>query len=94
MAARFWSVLAVDKSIDLVGFARRKLTRYNDINTPESKLPPYALTALVDILIKLDFEPRREAHEHLVEMVAGGIAGTSGRATPLSLFWPKLLLVR
>jgi len=30
----------------------------------------------VDILIKLDFEPRREAHEHLVEMVAGHMRTT------------------
>ena len=30
----------------------------------------------MDILIKLDFEPRREAHEHLVEMVAGHMRTT------------------
>ena len=59
-----------------MGFARRKLTRYNDIDTLVYKFPPYALTALVDILIKLDFEPCREAHEHLVEMVAGHMRTT------------------
>ena len=44
---------------------------YSNINAPKTIFPPHALTALVDILIMLDFEPRREAHEHLVEMVAG-----------------------
>lgn len=45
--------------------------RYSDIYAAQSNFPPHALTALVDILIMLDFEPRREAHQHLVDMVAG-----------------------
>ena len=45
--------------------------RYSDIYAAQSNFPPHALTALVDILIMLDFEPRREAHRHLVDMVAG-----------------------
>jgi len=74
---RFWTLLAgaednkneiVKRIVDL---ARAKLISQQNISIPHSEVTPSAVSAVLDVLLSLDFEPRRQAtRDREAELVA------------------------
>jgi hypothetical protein len=51
-------------------FARSKLICQHKISVTHTELNPVARTAVLDVLLNLDFEPRRQARHRETELVA------------------------
>jgi hypothetical protein len=74
---RFWTLLAGAKRHkdqilpDIVDLARAKLICDSNISVPYTTVKHAAVTAVLDVLLTLDFEPRRQvAHIREAELVA------------------------
>jgi hypothetical protein len=72
---RFWTLLAGAEKKDqialtIVDFARSKLIFQHEISVRHSQVNPAAISAVLDVLLCLDFEPRRQAARKEAELVA------------------------
>ena len=56
---------------DMMNLARKKLLCSNDIDSPPYKHSVTARIAILDVLITIDYEPRREStHQFEMELIA------------------------
>ncbi|KAG9021020.1 hypothetical protein FRB95_003068 [Tulasnella sp. JGI-2019a] len=57
----FWTMLSKKASVDIIGLARSKLILRHGINGPFNLLTPAAKTAVLDLRLRFEYEPTRNA---------------------------------